>query len=96
METDLIRQEVKARKDLAAIARLREVPAFGGYFLRRVEEKIAARERRILDPATSSAETDIEKRIVRALREDVLRLLDSDEAACRNVIGDAEEPPPVG
>ena len=78
----------RARADLEDIDRLKNYAPFAEYFLRRVAGKIATRERAILSTATSPEETTAQKRIVEALRADVLKLLDDDEAACRSILAE--------
>ena len=57
------------------------------YFTPRIGEKIAERERRILSPETGPDDTTTEKKIVEAIRADVLGLLDMDERGCRSILG---------
>lgn len=74
------------RADLENIDRLKTYGPFRDYFQRRIAEKIVARERIILDPATSQEETTAQKKIVQAFRTDVLNLMDDDEASCRSIL----------
>lgn len=76
----------KAQLDLNNIEDLRACPQFEGYYLRRLLEKIKAREARVLDLTTSPEDTAIEKKIIAALREDALNLTARDEASCRSVL----------
>lgn len=79
-------EKSRAAERLATIEALRAFEPFE-YFTRRIGEKIAERERRILSPETGPDDTTTEKKIVEAIRADVLGLLDMDERGCRSILG---------
>jgi len=79
-------QKGRAAADLEAIYFLKKSPAFKNYFMRRLDEKMKAREAKILDPATSPEDTAKEKTILNAMRED-LRFMEEDEVGCRSLLG---------
>jgi hypothetical protein len=75
----------RAQLDLQAIQDLKDSVSFQ-YFVRRLTEKIHARELKALSEDTSAEETTIEKRIIHALRTDALNLLSTDEQGCVNLL----------
>jgi hypothetical protein len=75
-----------AAQDLQTIEDLKAFEPFTAYFLRRLAEKIKARELKALSPDTSAEDTMIEKKIIAALRSDAENLLASDEAGCRSIL----------
>ncbi len=79
-------EKKRAADDLSIIKELKSYRPFSDYFLRRLNEKIAARTRLALDVDISPEETTIEKRVIEALQKDVVSLLDQDEAGCRSIL----------
>jgi hypothetical protein len=79
-------EKYRAQRDLEAIERLSRNSDFTGYFLRRLNETILSREAHILGPNFPEAEFATAKAALAELYA-VRRLLDSDAAGCRSLLG---------
>jgi len=76
----------KAYEDAAAIVALRKFSPFQSYFLRRVREKRDALCVQILeDDRITAAERETLRHTRKALNE-ILGMLDADEASCRKLV----------
>ena len=76
----------RAASDLEFIFQLENSKAFQSYFLRRLRDKIAAREARILDEMTPDSEIGKERAVLSALR-DIERMIIEDGIGCRSILG---------
>jgi hypothetical protein len=76
----------RAQRDLEAIDRLSRNSDFTGYFLRRLNELIGARESLILGPNFSETEFPKAKAALAELYS-VRMLMDADAAGCRSLLG---------
>jgi hypothetical protein len=76
----------RAHRDLEAIDRLSRNSDFTGYFMRRLNELIAARESLILGPNFSETEFPKAKAALAELYS-VRGLMDADAAGCRSLLG---------
>ena len=76
----------RAQRDLEAIDRLSRNSDFTGYFLRRLNETILAREAYILSPNFPEPRFATAKAALEELYA-VRGLLDSDAAGCRSLLG---------
>jgi len=90
LESQISNSTAKAADDLEHIRMLKHNRHFTGYFMRRLMERIASREKIILDPETSPEATTLEKKIVQALKDDVLNLLEDDEIGCESLLGQGD------
>lgn len=87
-ETDTLSRQ-RAQIDLQAIKGLRSADAFNHYYLRRLKEKRDKLEVRFrTEPATkiNHEEREILRRIIQEYDQEIIGLMDSDEAACRSTI----------
>jgi hypothetical protein len=77
----------RAQRDLEAIDRLLRNSDFTGYFLRRLGDEIRALESRICaDPNFPPADFATARARLHAFHE-ISRMLDSDAAGCRSLLG---------
>lgn len=79
-------EKERAALEMNTIAQLRRFEPFRDYYLPRLQQKLEAHRRKILDPRTSDADTIIEKKILAAMESD-LKFLDENETGCRNLVG---------
>jgi hypothetical protein len=76
----------RARVDLEFIQQLKTSRAFQVYFMRRLREKIAVIQDKILDGNTPDSEISKHRAALAALK-DVERTIDEDAVGCRSIIG---------
>jgi DNA-directed RNA polymerase subunit F len=76
----------RAQQDMEDIARLKGLPAFSRYFVRRIGDKVGAQREKLLhDRNVPDERLGEERRKLWAL-EEVSTMLDSDQAAAQRVI----------
>lgn len=72
--------------DLEYINQLQSSKAFRDYFMRRLGDKIAEREGKILDELTPETEVGKHRAVLAALR-DINRMVEEDAVGCRSILG---------
>lgn len=82
-----MRMKAQARADLDAILSLRKSPAWAGYFLRRLREKIAPLEDAILNKPSLDEAKRRDLHTARLTLLAIAALLDEDEQGNRSILG---------
>lgn len=88
-------EKSRAQRDLEAIDRLSRNSDFTGYFLRRLNETITAREALLLGPNFLETEFSKAKAALAELYS-VRGLMDADAAGCRSLLGLGRDEIPLG